>query len=99
MHRDAQVKQVFNELDADKDEFMTFEEFIAFMKKRHQDSDTKDEILSAFREVTGGKPTITPDQLASILPPDQAASLAQKMPKASDGTLDFSKWTDYAFQT
>ena len=68
------------------------------MKKRRADTDTKDEILAAFRDISNGKEAITVDELSTVMPREQAEYLGRNMPQKEGGGLDFSKWAEQAFQ-
>eukprot|EP01105_Mastigella_eilhardi_P022940 TRINITY_DN5727_c0_g1_i1.p1 TRINITY_DN5727_c0_g1~~TRINITY_DN5727_c0_g1_i1.p1 ORF type:complete len:1988 (-),score=725.31 TRINITY_DN5727_c0_g1_i1:58-6021(-) len=94
---DQQAKDTVAELDADKDEMISFSEFLSFMTKRRTYSDSKDEILSAFKDISGGKNSVSVAQLASVMEPAQVQYLSSVMPKKDDGELDFSAWTERAF--
>lgn len=89
---------MFNEYDVNKDETISFDEFLTFMKKRRADTDTKDEILAAFRDISNGKEAITVDELSTVMPREQAEYLGRNMPQKEGGGLDFSKWAEQAFQ-
>lgn len=93
---DDEIKKVVAEFDADGNESISFDEFLTFMKRRRTDTDSKAEIVAAFRAIAGNKDTVTLSELQANMPPAQAEYLARVMPQ-KEGGLDYTQWADGAF--
>jgi len=76
-----------------------FQAFVNFMSKKAADSDTKDQILEAFKTIAGDKEFITEEELRRVLPAEKVAYLTSHMPlyKGQAGTFDYSHWAGSAF--
>lgn len=97
---DEQLGKIVKELDSDGDGKISFDEFVTFLRKRVQDSDSQEQILESFKALSGGKEFITAEDLArSGLPNEKVKFLSSSMPKYADveGGLDFKAWVEKAY--
>jgi len=96
---DDQVKAVLEEYDADKSGTINQEEFIRYMTKKRADTDTRDEIVEAFKDIAGGRDFVTEVELAPLLAPEQLKYLREHCPRkeGQPDAFDFSRFTDAAF--
>jgi Ca2+-binding EF-hand superfamily protein len=97
---DAQLAAIVKELDSDGDGKISFDEFVSFLRKRVQDSDSQEQILESFKALSGGKEFITAEDLArSGMPSEKVKYLSSSMPAyaAVEGGLDFKAWVEKAY--
>jgi len=73
---DALIKTI----DSDQDGKVSFDDFIKYMEKINTDSDTPDQINSAFSTIAAGKEYITEAELRNVLPPQKVDYLIKHMP-------------------
>jgi len=76
-----------------------FDAFCGFMEHRSADSDSKDQIIDAFKALGGDKGFVTEDELRRALPAEKVAYLTQHMPlfKGQAGNFDFVAWASSCF--
>jgi len=69
------------------------------MANKSADSESKDQILEAFRALGGDKGFITEDELRRALPAEKVAYLTKAMPLHSGvaGNYDYTAWANKAF--
>jgi actinin alpha len=94
---DNAAKKIVDEFDKDKNGEIVFEEFMQFMIRRRETSDTPEAIIESFREIAGGKDFITENELAPHLTPEQLEHAKRVMPKKGDG-YDYTAYTGNAFK-
>jgi len=82
------LENTFKAYDKDEDGFINFEEFIEFMSSVVREGTGYDDVVESFRAITGGKDTITANQLTGNLEKEEAEYLMKKMPH-TDGNYDF----------
>jgi len=77
-----------------------FQAFCDFMANRAADSESKDQIIDAFRALGGDKGFVTEEELKRALPAEKVAYLTKNMPLYNNqqGNYDFSAWTSRCFQ-
>lgn len=75
---------------------LPFNSFMNHMITATQDNDSEDEILAAFKIITNDQPTITADQIRSVMGAEEAGYLIANLP-AVDGGFDYTSWTGKAF--
>jgi len=76
-----------------------FDSFCDFMANKSADSDSKDQIVEAFRALGGDKGFITEDELRRALPAEKVAYLTKAMPlhNGQAGNYDYIAWANKCF--
>lgn len=76
-----------------------FEAFAQIMSQRAADSDSKDQILDAFKIIAGDKQFITEADLVRVLPREKVDYLVRSMPlyQGQAGQFDYAAWATQAF--
>jgi actinin alpha len=76
-----------------------FEAFANFVSSKAADSDTKPQILEAFRTLSGDKDFVTEEDLRRALPAEKVNYLIQHIPlyKGQAGSYDYVAWATSAF--
>jgi actinin alpha len=76
-----------------------FDSFCDFMANKSADSDSKDQILEAFKLLGGDKGYITEDELRRALPAEKVSYLTSAMPlhNGQAGNYDFVAWANKCF--
>jgi actinin alpha len=82
-----------------KDGKIPFDSFVQHMSQRAADSDTKEQILEAFKIVAGDKEFVTAEDLRKVLPNDKVDYLIKNIPlyKGNEGCYDYTAWAGGAF--
>jgi actinin alpha len=82
-----------------KDGKIPFDAFVQHMSQRAADSDTKEQILEAFKIVAGDKEFVTAEDLRKVLPTEKVEYLIKNIPlyKGIEGSYDYSAWANSAF--
>jgi len=93
---DDEAKKLFDSVDTDHSGVMEFNEFMEFMIKRRESSDSPEAIIEAFREIAGGKDYITEAEMAPHLTPEQLEHAKKVMPKKGEG-YDYTAYTTASF--
>ena len=93
---DDEAKKLFDSVDINGDGGIEFNEFMEFMIKRRESSDSPEAIIEAFREIAGGKDYITEAEMAPHLTPAQLEHAKKVMPKKGDG-YDYTAYTSASF--
>jgi len=96
---DENVKKIIREVDKDGNETIDRDEFIEYMTKKLSDSDSKEDIIAAFKDIADGRDFVTLSELNSLLPPDQVKYIEQNAPRkeGQPDAIDFAKWMETAF--
>jgi len=96
---DENVKKIIREVDKDGNDTIDRDEFIEYMTKKLSDSDSKEDIIAAFKDIADGRDFVTLAELSSLLPPDQVKFIEQNAPRkeGQPDAIDFAKWTETAF--
>jgi len=76
-----------------------FEAFCDFMANKAADSDSKEQILDAFRALGGDKGFVTEDELRRALPAEKVEYLTKNMPLhgGQAGNYDYVAWANKCF--
>jgi len=76
-----------------------FEAFANFLSSKAADSETKPQILEAFRTLAGEKDFVTEEDLRRALPAEKVNYLVKNMPlyKGQAGSYDYASWATNAF--
>jgi len=79
---------------------VSFEAFCNFMTQKAADSETKEQILEAFKVLSGNKEFITEEDMRRSLPAEKVNYLTQHMPlyKGTAGSYDYAAWASSSFQ-
>jgi len=94
---DAAIDRIIKEIGTgDK---VKFDAFVNFMSTKTADTDTKDQILEAFKVLAGNKDFITEDDMKRALPAEKVQYLVKNMPlyKGSAGSYDYVAWAGSSF--
>lgn len=96
---DENVKKIIREVDKDGNDTIDRDEFVQYMTKKLSDSDSKEDIIAAFKDIADGRDFVTLSELSSLLPPDQVKFIEQNAPRkeGQPDAIDFAKWTETAF--
>lgn len=86
---DAEVDRIMQEICKKEPGKIFFEEFLAWMVKQLEDSDTPATMSAAFQTISGKDQFIGEDEIRRFVPPEDAAWLLQKMPRAETGLYDY----------
>eukprot|EP01112_Ceratiomyxa_fruticulosa_P007166 TRINITY_DN1849_c0_g3_i1.p1 TRINITY_DN1849_c0_g3~~TRINITY_DN1849_c0_g3_i1.p1 ORF type:complete len:1136 (+),score=332.00 TRINITY_DN1849_c0_g3_i1:335-3409(+) len=80
---------------------LSFESFTNFMVKRIADVESKEDIAAAFAQLSNGKETLTPDQVHSSFPPDEAKLIIERLkslnPDVTDNNYPYQPFLDELF--
>jgi len=76
-----------------------FDSFCDFMANKAADSESKDQILEAFRVLGGDKGYVTEEELRRALPAEKVAYLTSNIPlfKGQAGSFDYNAWAHKCF--
>jgi actinin alpha len=76
-----------------------FDSFCDFMANKSADSDSKDQIIDAFKLLGGDKGFVTEDELKRALPAEKVAYLTKAMPLHNNtpGNFDYVAWANSCF--
>jgi len=96
-YQDAQIDSLISEIGTNGK--VSFEAFFGHVSKKAADSDNQDQILEAFKVISGGKDFVTEDDLKRALPAEKVTYLVGAMPvyKGQAGTFDFTAWAHKSF--
>jgi len=96
---DENVKKIIHEVDKDGNETIDRDEFIEYMTKKLSDSDSKEDIIAAFKDIAGDRDFVSLSELSSVLPPEQLKFIEDNAPRkeGQPDAIDFAKWTEMAF--
>jgi len=102
-----EIEDLFLKADKDKSNTISFDEFTKIMADRMTDNDTEEEVLGAFKMLTGGKEFVIAENLTDVVKPDLIQYLTETMPKKEvtpgagekvpANPKDFEKWTHDVF--
>jgi len=100
MEEGGALDQLLKTIDTNQDGKVEFEEFIKYMEKINTDSDTPDQINSAFSTIAGGRDYITEAELRNVLPPQKVDYLIKTMPPypGQAKAYDYKKFTDGVYR-
>jgi len=78
---------------------VAFDKFCDYMAAKSADSDSKDQIIEAFKALGGDKGFVTEDELKRALPAEKVEYLTKAMPlfKNQPGSYDYVAWADSCF--
>jgi len=76
-----------------------FDAFVNFMSTKTADTDTKDQILEAFKVLAANKAFITEDDMRRALPAEKVKYLTTHMPlwQNTPGSFDYVAWSSGSF--
>jgi len=95
---DSEMDNIMRDLDPET-KGVGFEAFSNFMIKRHKDSDSKEEILIAFKELANDKEFVSEEDLRKVMTNEKVAFLLERMPKHSNGQgYDYKAWVEIAYK-
>jgi actinin alpha len=93
---DSEINRVFDEQDADKDNQLTFDEYIDFISKRKKEGGGYDAILASFKSIAGDKNYVTEIELRSAMEKEEAEYLIGRMAKTEEG-FDYESYLRQAY--
>jgi len=91
---DAALDKIISEIgSAGK---VKFDSFVNFVSTKTADTDTKDQILEAFKVLAGNKDFITEDDMRKALPSEKVLFLTKNMPlyQGQNGSFDYVAWAN-----
>jgi actinin alpha len=96
---DAELDRLVGTLGADGK--IPFDAFVQHMSQRAADSDTKDQILEAFKIVAGDKDFISAEDMRKVLPNDKVEFLTKQMPlyQGHADSYDYKAWSETVFSS
>jgi len=97
---DESVKKVIAETDTDGNGTISCDEFIEYMTKRLNDtSDSKEDIMAAFNDISNGRDFVTINELSAAVTPEQLEYIKANAPRVegNEEAIDFKKWMETAF--
>lgn len=96
---DDNVKKIISETDKDGSQTIDRDEFVQYMTKKLSDSDSKEDVIAAFKDIADGRDFVTLSELAAVMPPDQLKFIEENAPRkeGQPDAIDFAKWTETAF--
>jgi len=78
---------------------ISFEAFTNMMVGRNKDTDSKEEMLTAFKDLANDKDFVTEEDLRKVMTSERVNFLLQKMPKYHNGTgYDYKAWVEMAYK-
>jgi Ca2+-binding EF-hand superfamily protein len=78
---------------------VSFQAFSNFMIQKNKDSDSKEEILIAFKELANDKDFVTEEDLRKVMSNERVAFLLERMPKYHSGQgYDYKAWVEIAYK-
>eukprot|EP01103_Thecamoeba_quadrilineata_P002430 TRINITY_DN12390_c0_g1_i1.p1 TRINITY_DN12390_c0_g1~~TRINITY_DN12390_c0_g1_i1.p1 ORF type:complete len:1553 (+),score=563.11 TRINITY_DN12390_c0_g1_i1:26-4660(+) len=94
---DAEVDSLISQIGTDGT--VNFEAFTELMVKRSSDSDSREQILEAFKTLAGDKAFITVDDLKRALPAEKVDYLSKHMTlyNGQEGHYDYTAWANASF--
>lgn len=78
------------------EEGVPFDNFVSHMVARATDSNTEDEVLTAFRELANYKDFITEAEMRTAMDGEKVDYLISVMPKTDEG-YDYASWAKQAY--
>lgn len=96
---DAEFERIMARVDPNKDNQISFEEFVSFMSEERADAETKDDFVAQLATLAGGQPYILPGQLSDLPKELQEYCLATMPPFAGgpDGALDYNTFAEACY--
>jgi len=94
---DSSVDKIISEIGAGGK--VKFDAFVNFMSTKTADTDTKDQILEAFKVLAANKDFITEDDMRRALPSEKVQYLTSHMPlfNSTPGSFDYVAWCSGSF--
>jgi actinin alpha len=95
---DAELDKIIGAIGEDGK--VRFDAFADFMANRAADSDSRDQIIDAFKALAGDKEFVTEEELRRALPAEKVAYLTSNMPlyQGQAGSYDYTAWANKCFQ-
>jgi len=91
---DSELKAAVAKLAKTKPNAVSFDEFLNFMVSRTADTDSKEQIVQAFKDLSGGKNFITENQMRDGMDSEKVNYLCKVMPKSHENSeaYDYMAW-------
>ncbi|KAJ3433534.1 alpha-actinin sarcomeric-like protein [Anaeramoeba flamelloides] len=94
---EEEMKKVFDKYDSDKSGTLEFNEFVDFMVKRNEDSDTIEQSLESWNVIAQGNNFVTVAQMGQAgMNKDDITYLTENMPEI-EGGYDYKAWVETAY--
>jgi len=77
---------------------VSFQAFTNMMISRNKDTDSKDEMLIAFKDIANDKDFVTEEDLRKVMTSERVKFLLEKMPKYPNGGYDYKAWVELAYK-
>jgi len=93
---DNKLEETFNSYDNDHDGKISFDEFITFISSVAKAGSGKEDILQAFRDLSGGNKYISEQQIRGNFDKEQAEQFLAQIPKTDEG-YDYEAYCNNSF--
>jgi len=93
---DNKLEETFNGYDTDHDGKISFDEFLTFISSVAKAGSGKEDILQAFRDLSGGNKYISEQQIRGNFDKEQAEQFLSQMPKTDEG-YDYEAYCNNTF--
>jgi len=100
------IDTLFTTADTDRNGTLDFNEFVGFMGQRMTDTDSQEEVLNAFKLLSGKRDYVVVDHFTDVVKSELIGYLSETMPKKEKSTIvvapgdipptnpfDYQKWT------
>ena len=82
---DDQIDNLMQEICKQEKGTIYFDEFVEFMKKRRDTSDSADTMLNAFQQIANGKDFVTENEMKAVMEKDEVEYLVKNMKPLNEG--------------
>jgi len=95
---EPELDKIMSSVDPQK-KGIDLQAFSNFMIQRNKDSDSKEEILIAFKELANDKDFVTEEDLRKVMTNERVSFLLERMPKYRNGEgYDYKAWVEIAYK-
>ncbi len=96
-YTDEQVDQLMTTICKQSANQIYFNEFVEFMIKKNEDSDTPTSILQAFKTIADDRDSVTEVELRRALPAENVDFFLQNIPKNAAGNYDYKAFIQQTY--
>jgi len=95
---DAQVENIISQIAHKEPGKIVFDEFVDYMVKKNEDSDTPSTINNSFKAIANNKDYVTEEEMRRAMDAEAVAYLISVMPK-KEGGYDYQAYTAGVYQS